>query len=131
MIILFAQIKAHDHVPLLLLKIQRSGINAIAQARRRGAIVEDVAEMRAAIGAGHFRAWHPTGAIGMLLDLGICFRRVKAGPSAACVEFRIAFEERRATRAAFIDATLPKGFVLAGERAFRPFLAHDAKLLGS
>src|SRR5690242_14843334 len=80
---------------------QTQAVGAIAQARRRGTIVKDVADMAAATGADHLRA---NGAITCVMTAGISVvgqgvdgtgdRFGKAGPAGPAFELAAAFEER-------------------------------------
>src|SRR6185437_2041549 len=76
----------------LRFELQRDTIDAIAQMRRRRAVIENMAEMAAAIGAMHFGAHHAVSAIGGGLDRARD-RIVEARPAGAALEFALALEE--------------------------------------
>src|SRR5271154_2993048 len=78
---------------LLFSEIERRRVHAEAQARRPGTVVEDVAEMRAAAAAHHFRPHHPVAAIGFLDDLALVEGGVEARPSTAGIVLGIRGEE--------------------------------------
>ena len=83
---------------LFVLEGERGGVDAVAQAGGSRAVGEDVAEVAAAAGAGHFDAAHAEAAV-LVLDDG--FRLGgdhEAGPAAAGVELGAAEEEQRAAR---------------------------------
>lgn len=119
-----------DSEQLFLLKIERDAIDAVAQSGRFRAIVEDMAEMSAAVGTSYFGTRHPSGTIDVLFDASVGFRCIEAGPATAGIELSIALEERRATATAPIDAIFPKGFVLPGEGTFGPLFAHNTVFFG-
>ena len=54
---------------LLLLEVDRGRVDAVAEAGRRGSVVEDVAEVAAATPAGDFGPAHPVAPVLVLLDL--------------------------------------------------------------
>src|SRR5580692_9264362 len=113
----------------LRLEIQRHAVDAIAQVRRRRAIVEDVAEMAAAAAAVHLGALHAPAAVGGGIDRA-WLRIVEARPAGAALEFLLRGEQRLPAA----DAGERAGAFLVIERATaRPFgavLAHDVELLG-
>src|SRR5438034_146261 len=94
----------HRNQKLFRLQLQRRRIDAVAQAGRAGAVVEDVAEMAAAFRAQHLGADHAVADIVFLVDMAIRRGRGKARPAAAGIEFRVGFEQRLAAAGAGIGA---------------------------
>ena len=125
---------------LLRIEGDRRGVDAVAQPRRRRAVVEDVPEMGTAAAAGHFRA-HPKpgqpcqravfvlGDHGALhvLPLGVD-RGVEARPAAAALEFLARREERLAAADAAVGAGRLRVPVLAREGPLGPLLPRDLEL---
>src|SRR6516225_2261772 len=128
---LFAWIVATMPMPLrpLGLEVHGDAVDAIAQMRRRGPVVEHVAEMAAAAAAMHLSAHHPIAAIGRALDRTLN-RIVEARPAGAALEFLLRHEQRLAAPGADERA----GALLIVERAaagrFGPVPAQHLVLLG-
>ncbi|CAH2401244.1 hypothetical protein MES5069_280021 [Mesorhizobium escarrei] len=74
------------------LEFQRDPVDAIAQAGRRRAVLEDVAEMAAAAGAVAFGADHAVAAVDGRLDR-TGHRIVEAWPAGAALELQLGFEQ--------------------------------------
>src|SRR5580658_2290738 len=74
-------------------EVERRRVHAETQARRIGTVVEDVAEMRSAAAAHHFRSHHSVAAIGFLDDFALIEWSVKAWPSATRIVFGIGGEQ--------------------------------------
>src|SRR5579863_2816187 len=112
----------------LRLEVHRHAVDAIAQVRRRRAVLEHVAEMAAAAAALHLGANHAVAAIGYGLDR-TRFRIIKARPAGAALELLVRGEQRLLAAGAIERA----GTLLVIERATaRPLgamLAHDVELL--
>ncbi|CAM2154769.1 hypothetical protein PT2222_310046 [Paraburkholderia tropica] len=89
-----------------------------------------MAQMRAAVLAAHLDAQHAVRAVRALLDYLAVDRTEVARPAATGVEFRVGFEQRRATADAVVDAALVVVPVLAGEGAFGGRVARDLVLRG-
>src|ERR1700761_8582934 len=74
------------------LEVQSAAIRAIAQARRSGAVVEDVAQMAAALGAAEFGAHHAmAGVRGGLHRAGLGIP--EAGPTGAAFKLVLGVEQ--------------------------------------
>src|SRR6266436_4203225 len=65
---------------------ERRGVDAVAQARRRGAVVEDVAQVRVGVGRAHLHAAHAVRGVGELGDVGGFERPHEARPARAGLE---------------------------------------------
>src|SRR5580704_4687479 len=89
---------------LFRLQLQRRRIDAVAQAGRAGAVIEDVAEMAAALRAQHFGPHHAVADVALLVDMALGGRRGKARPAAAGIELGVGFEQRLAAAGADIGA---------------------------
>src|SRR5258708_33547715 len=100
---------------LLGLKVHGHAVDAIAQIRRRGPVVEHVAEMAAATAAMHLRAPHDIASIGRAFYRALQ-RVVEARPAGAALEFLLRHEQRLAAAG-------------AGERA-RAFLVVERAAAG-
>src|SRR6266567_3156961 len=74
---------------LLLLKFQRYCVHAITQSGWLRTIVKNVAQMRPASGALHFRARHTKTAIGFGGYACLPNGRIKAGPTGAGLKLRV------------------------------------------
>ena len=68
-------------------KIQHNGVHAIALISRRGAIVKNMAEVRAASAAQHFGARHSKRVIGFIQGAVLSDGFKKTGPSASACKF--------------------------------------------
>src|SRR5262249_47870920 len=128
---LFAWIVATMPMPLrpLGLEVHGDAVDAIAQMRRRGAVVEHVAEMAAAPAAMHLGAHHPIASIGRGFDRTLN-RIVEARPTGAALELLLRHEQRLAASGADERA----GTLLIVERAaagrFGPVSAQHLVLFG-
>ena len=111
-----------------LFKGQGEGVDAVAQAVRRWAIVKDMAEVGMAMAAEHFRAYHVVAAIFLLGQLGCGHWLAEAGPAATGIELVTCVEQRLMAA----DAVIVSGFVMipvgAGKGAFRSFFTGDVIL---
>src|SRR6185369_14706619 len=97
------------------LEIDGGGINAVAQAARAGAVLEDVAQVGAALLTHDLRADHEVAAVYSLLDVFRHCRGVEAGPAAARIELCLGTKQGRAAAAAVVVAGGPRIPVFAGE----------------
>src|SRR5438552_13266911 len=113
---------------LFRLQLQRRRIDAVAQAGRAGAVVEDVAEMAVTFRAQHLGADHAVADIVFLVDMAIRRGRGKARPAAAGIEFRVGFEQRLAAAGAGVSALAVLMLVLAGEGTLGRLLAQHGIL---
>src|SRR6516164_9131524 len=113
----------------LRLEVHRHAVDAIALVGRRGAVVEDVAEVAAAAAAMHLGAQHAIAAIDLLLDRARN-RIIEARPAGAALEFPGRHEQRLA--AAHTGKRAGALFVVEGAAAGRlgAMRAHDPVLLG-
>src|SRR5438128_5272654 len=109
-------------------QLQRRGVDAVAQARRAGAVIEDVAEMAVAFRAQHLGADHAVADIVLLVDMALCRRLRKARPAAAGVELGVGFEQGLAAAGAGIGALAVVMLVFAGEGPFGGLLAQHRVL---
>src|SRR5262245_60781004 len=75
-------------------EFQGDTVDAIAEPRRLGAVIEHVAEMAAAAAAMHLLAHHAEGEIGVLLHR-VLDRRIEARPASAAIELGLGGEERQ------------------------------------
>ena len=73
----------------IAVQINGDGVDAIAQARGCRAVVEDVAQVGIAAGAGDFDAAHAKAQVFVLIDAVGVNGVKKAGPSAVRVEFLV------------------------------------------
>src|SRR4051812_41850597 len=113
---------------LFRLQLQRGRIDAVAQAGRAGAVLEDMAEMAVALRAQHLGADHAVGDVALLFDMAFECWLGKARPAAAGIEFGIGFEQRLAAAGAGIGALALLMLVLAGERPLGRLLAQHRVL---
>src|ERR1700674_1873330 len=81
---------------VLLLKIERGRVHAVAQAARLGAVREDVAQVRIALSAQRFHAPHPVAGVLFRADFAGLNRSIKAGPAGPRFELCIRLEQLRA-----------------------------------
>src|SRR5882762_1339464 len=89
---------------LFRLELQRSRIDAVAQAGRPGPVRENMAEMAAAFGAEHLGADHAVAQIVLFVDMALGGRLGKARPAAAGIEFGIGLEQHIAAAGADVSA---------------------------
>src|SRR4051794_18141871 len=83
-----------------LLELEGDAVEAVAQACRRGAVVENMAEMGAATRAEDFVAFHSEAVVFHRRDDSRDERLGEAGPAGAGLELRVAREQRRVTTSA-------------------------------
>src|ERR1700720_1249376 len=88
-----------DPLRLLGLEVHGHAVDAIAQIRRRGPVVEHVAEMAAATAAMHLGAHHAIASIARGFDRALD-RVVEARPTRAALEFLLRYEQRLAAAGA-------------------------------
>ena len=112
------------------LKPQRRGVDAVTLARRRRPVVEDVPEMRSALGAVDFRPRHDPARVLRLRHTVLAHRLREARPARAGVEFRARVEERASADNARVDALLMVVPEAARERLLRSALLRHVVLLG-
>ena len=117
----------HVHRSRSLHEAQRRGVHAVAEMGGFRAIVEDVAEVGVAFGAGNRGADH---AESRVTDLGYVFfgdGRPEAGPSGTGVEFCGGVEERIVAADATVDAFVVKVPVFPGKGDFSVGVAGDVE----
>src|SRR5690242_15372675 len=85
-------------------KLQCSGVHAVAQAGRRGSIIEDVSEMGTAVPATSLCARHERTAVLVQREVVFIHRLKETRPAGSGVEFRCRIEQRLAAADAAIDA---------------------------
>ena len=103
------------------LELQRRGVDAVAEPRGLGPVLEDVAEVAVAGGAPHLGARHEEAPVGLRVHRAGVDRLPEAGPPGARIELGARREEGRAAagaRSAAADA--PRG--LGSDRAAAAFL---------
>src|SRR3954452_8693780 len=110
-------------------QLERDRVDAPALARRTRAVVEHVAEMRAAAAAEHLRAGHPVGAVLARLDRLGDRRLGEARPAGAGVELRVRAEQLVAAGGAAVYPVFLRMHVPAGERRLGAVAAHHLVLL--
>src|SRR4051812_20955252 len=101
---------------LFRLQLQRRRIDAIAQAGRAGAVIEDMTEMAVAFRAQHLGAGHAVADIPLLVDMAFDRRLGKARPAAAGIELGVGLEQSLPATGAGIGALAVLMFVFAGKR---------------
>src|SRR5258708_30705174 len=106
-----------------------SGIDAVALARRAGAVGKDVAEVRVAAAAEHFLARHSVADVPVDLDFCFIDRRIEARPPGTGMKFRFRSKERLPATHTDIHARFLHVFVLSCARRLGAFLARHMILL--
>src|SRR5262245_41872586 len=122
---------ASEKAPLRLLglKVHGHAVDAIAQIRRRGPIVEHVAEMAAATAAMHLGAHHAIASIGRGFDRALDWV-VEARPTRAALEFLLRDEQWLAAAGAGECARAFLVVERAAAGSFGPVSAQHLVLLG-
>src|SRR5664279_4852315 len=112
------------------LRLERHGdaVDAVTQVRRGRAVVEDVAEVAAAVGAVAFRPHHPVAPVGSGFDAAR-HRFVEARPARAAFELHLGAEQRHPAPGAGKSAGTLLMQQGAAPRRLRTVAAHDAVLL--
>ena len=111
------------------LEAQRGGVEAIAQAGRARAVLEDMAEMRIAAGADDLVSDHAMAAVGDGLNIFRGHGLEEAGPASPGIELRVGGKERQVAANAVINTILVVVVEEPAEGALRAFAARDAILL--
>ena len=114
----------------LVVELERGGIQAVTQAGGLGAVLEHVAEVRAAAGAVDLVAHHAVAGVALGAHVHRVDRRVEAGPSGAGVELVLAREERQAAHDARVRALLVVVEEVPAERGLGACVLGDAVGLG-
>lgn len=110
-------------------KVQRSGVDAVAQAGRAWPVGEDVPQVAAAAGAGDF---HPPHSQAQVFVLGDGFRvdgKQKTGPAAAGIELFPTQKQQRTAARAMVVSALAILRERAGERPLRSLFTQNPILL--
>ena len=118
-------------ITVRLHEAERGGVHAVAEASGFGAVVEDVAEVGVAFGAGDRGADHAESCV---TDFGhVLFGdgSPEAGPSGARVEFRGGVEERVVAADAAVDAFVVQVPVFSGKGDFSVGVAGDVEDAGA
>src|SRR5581483_7752911 len=110
-------------VALVLVEVERAGIDAVPLPRLARAIREDVAEMAAAPRARDLDPVHAVTEVIVKLDVGAVCGLSEARPSGPRVKLRIGGEQLSATAGASVCALSLLVEVLSGERALGPLAA--------
>jgi hypothetical protein len=121
----------HVHSSYSLREAQRGGIHAVAEVGWFGAVVEDMAEVGIAFGAGNRGADHAEGCVA---DFGYVFAGdgcPEAGPSCTRFEFRGGIEQRIVTAKAAVDAFVVQVPVFSRESDFGVGVARDVEGSGT
>lgn len=105
------------------------GVDAIAQSGGFGAVVEYMAEMRAALLAAYFHAFHAVAVVGARNDVFGQVGLPVARPSGQGIKFCGRIEQCIAAAYATIDALIVAVPICSGESRFGPALAAYPVLL--
>ena len=108
----------------VVFEVQRGRVHAVAQARVRGAVREDMAQMRAAVAADRLDTRH---AVAVVFDVGdgAGYGLIKAGPAATCIKLGVRVKQLGAAANAVVAAIGPELLVLAGVGALSRRMARD------
>src|SRR5207302_11378482 len=109
-------------------QLQGDGVDAVAEAGRRRTVVEDVAQVPAAFGAGDLGPDHPERAVHVLLDRSLGGRGIEARLAAVGVELGFGVEELRAGPGAEVLALPRLRLVLNAEGSLGALLAQHLVL---
>src|SRR2546423_4323731 len=124
---------AIDHVRrsglFLRLELDRSRVDAVTEPGGVRAVVEDVAQVAAALRARDLRSDHEVAAVGVLLDRGGRGRGVEARPAAVSVELGVRDEQLGAAAGAPVQPGRSRVPVLARERPLGALLPQNLVLL--
>src|SRR5436190_15785071 len=113
---------------LVSLEVYRRRIDAEALPGGRRPILEDMAQVRAALVAADLDAHHPVALVDHALDDLAVDRLPVAGPAAARIELGVGREQRRAASHAVVLSGVPVVPVLAGEGPLGGRVARDLVL---
>src|ERR1700752_1947073 len=117
-------------VPLLRREVYRGRVDAETLAGRLRAVVEHVAQVRAAVVAAHLDAHHAMALVDDTLDHFAVDRLEVARPAAPGVELRVRLEQRSSAADAVVLAGVPVIPVLAAEGPFGGGMARHFELHG-
>ena len=99
-------------------EVQGDGVYAVAEARGRGTVVEDMAEMGVTAATGNFGAHHSEAAVDRFANIFLGDWSPETGPSGAGVELGVGVEQSRVAAHAAEDAFLLPVRIVVGVRAF-------------
>ena len=108
---------------------QRRRIDAISQAGGRRAIIENMPEVRIAVGTDQLGSPHAHAIVDFLPNTRFLHFAVKAGPSATGVKLTLRIEQRVIAANAVISALIKMITVFTRKRRLRTRLAGDPILL--
>lgn len=111
-------------------KVEDHAIDAIAQAGGGRTVFKYVAEVGLAAATFHFGAAHAMGIVGQVDDAGFADRCIEAGPTAATLEFSVAFEESVSAGCTIVGAYFFRVLKGAGTRALCAFHPGDVVYFG-
>src|SRR5712691_772273 len=114
---------------VLLLKIERGRVHAIAQTARLRAVREDVPQVGIALSAQRFHAPHSVAGVLFRAYLARINRSIKARPAGPRLELRIRLEQLRAAARATVQALFVVVPILAGKGWLRALLPGHVILL--
>ncbi len=125
--------RAKDHLftrslHVFLTEEKCGGVDAVAQLRRRWAVLEDVAEVRIAAHAVDFRSHHAVRVVSRAADGFLRDRLEKTRPARARFKLRIRAEQRQAARDAGVEPELVIVVEDSAERALGACSAGDTEL---
>src|SRR5476649_609979 len=128
----WARTRSHWRRGRLLLRIesQRRRIDAVAQAGRRWPVFKHVAQVRVALAAQRFHAFHEQAGIGLGADVFLGGRRPETRPAGAGLELFLRPEQRIAAADAAVHARLMVVPITSRERPLRALLAGYRELFG-
>src|SRR6476469_470536 len=110
-------------------EFQRHSIDAVSQAGRRRAIVENMPLMAVASSAMDFGSRHEEFLVGFRFDGGLLDRSPKARPPRSTLEFVLRRKQRQLTPPALIHPFFMIIVVGAGKRPLRSFLPQHIVLI--
>src|SRR5437667_3520798 len=110
------------------MELEGGGVDAIPQARRLGAVFEQMPQVGTALGTLHLGAAHEQAAVLLFTHILLLDRRPETWPTRSGVVLCLRREERLATDHAGIDAGLVVVPVFSGERSLGSFVDTDIVL---
>ena len=116
---------------LLLIQLQRDGIDAVTQAGRTRPVGKYVPKVSAALAADDLRSGHSVACVFFSLDTFVLDGFIEARPARAGIIFCIRIEQFIPTCCTLVYARVFCLVVFAGKRTLRSFHSADFVLLGS
>src|SRR3990172_22575 len=101
---------------LRLVELERSGIDAVAQIRRRRTVLKEMAQVGVSFAAENFGAPHEQAVVRFGFDLVLSNRRPEARPAGARIELGVGTEQLVAAAGAAIHSLIVAIPVLPGKR---------------